>query len=303
MGVAQQVGGWSLSYAIVAVLAVFGFFFAGVYRPEGSEPRPPQAVPQRMQVRLDNDTAAEQQRTVPYVVPLHSLDERSSPLNRETQYIADKENPFSGQTADRTTGWSKADPDAGRDRQRNTPGESLRSVERNRTELPETMFPVDRARVQNLSAEQLRDLLRALAPFQDLPQAMRPDSELTVNFDSRGQISLGTMANQHAEYFFRMVRKISEQWNMYFPKFQHYYGMLKEGEVLVVFELDLDGRVSKIELAKSYGQSTLDAACLAAIREAGVFGPIPAEFRTKGKMVIPFLFVYHRPDQPLRMFH
>jgi TonB family protein len=139
--------------------------------------------------------------------------------------------------------------------------------------------------------------------FQELPSQRELAPEVLVNFDSRGRISLGTMAYKHADYFFAMVRKISEKWHMYFPVMPHYYGLMRDGEVLVVFELDLDGRVVRANVEKSYGQPTLDRACLQAITEAADFGPIPGEFRERGKLTVPFLFVYHRPDQPLKMFH
>jgi len=100
-----------------------------------------------------------------------------------------------------------------------------------------------------------------------------------------------------------MVARISEQWNIYFPKFQHYFGFLDQGEVLLTFALDLDGKVGEIRLVQPHNQSSINESCILAIRAAHDFGPIPAEYRDQGGMVIPFAFIYHRPERPLKMFH
>ncbi len=287
---------------MLAALSLLMLGFTGVYRGESRDDEP-RMQPRNQIVRIERENPEERQ-PARRIVPLHSLDQRSAPLNQETPYIATKENPWSGQTAEQTREWSPAKPDAGL--QDDRPRAEKQSEERDGIETrPEEspLFPFEAGMFTRATVQQMMQTEKILSPFQELPQALRPDARLLVHFQSRGQVSLGTMAEKNAEYFHAMVRKISGQWGIHFPRFQHFYGLLKEGEVYLVFELDLDGNVTSARIVQSYGQPSIDDSCLRAIQGAANFGPIPVEYRDKGKMIIPFVFVYHRPDQPMKMFH
>ena len=294
---------WRLTYGVVAAFALTGLAFSDIYRP----PRPASSVspapPRQQYVYLDREQIDPEHSLLRYITPLHSVTEQSAPLDRDTPFIATKENPFSGRTTTEDMfSWALAAPNSGAGAQRQ---EAIREQTRAQTETErsDSLFALTRQNMNRASAEMMFDAGEALRPFQDLPQRLRPESELLIHFDSRGQVSLGTIAEKNAEYFYRMVARISEQWNIYFPKFQHFYGLLREGHVLLTFTLDLDGKVGEIRLVHSYGQTSIDESCVQAIRAAAEFGPIPAEYREKGGMVIPFAFVYHRPERPLKLFH
>ena len=301
-GLRVQTDSWRLAGGVVAALAVLMFGFSGVYSGP-ARPERDRSSEKRQAVRLEMDET-QREAHARRVVPLRSLDERTALLNRETPFIATKENPWSGQNAEQTKSWADARPDAGsaqvpdtrRDKQPSSSA-ALAPVDNDQ------LFPVEHGAFARATVEQIIRTERMLSPFQELPQELRPDSRLLVHFDSRGQISLGAMAEKNAEYFHAMVRKISSQWNIHFPKFQHFYGLLKDGEIFIVFELDLDGAVTSVRIVQSYGQTSVDESCIRAIQGAGTFGPIPREYRERGKMIVPFVFVYQRPERPLRMFH
>ena len=294
---------WRMAYGVIAAFALTGLAFGDVYRPR-TQAAPSSAPPRPQYVYIDREEQQDQNMHAlqRFIVPLHSLDDRSAPLNRDTPFIAVRENPFAGRTTDSDEqSWAAADPNSGMGAQRQ---EEVRDQSRAQEAAREdSLFAVDRQNMNSASAQMMTDAGHALRPFQELPQRLRPDSELLIHFDSRGQVSLGTIAEKNAEYFHRMVARISDQWNIYFPKFQHFYGLLQEGQVLITFALDLDGRVGEIRLINSYGQTSIDESCINAIRAAAEFGPIPAEYREQGGMVIPFAFVYHRPNRPLKLFH
>jgi len=299
--VRTQSESWRMTYGAVAALALAGLAFSDVYRlPQSSAASPP---PRRQLVRLDHDPEAAQFSTHRYIVPLHSLDDRSAPLNHDTPFIATKENPFAGKTSEsEDASWALAAPNTGTERRRQEESDTRERAQPRET-ADDALFEITRQDIQRASVQAMLRTEEALRPFQELPQRLRPDSELLINFDSRGQVSLGTVAEKNAEYFYRMVARISEQWNIYFPKFQHFYGLLQEGDVLITFALDLDGRVGEIRLVRSYGQTSIDESCIQAIRAAADFGPIPAEYREQGGMVVPFAFVYHRPSKTYKLFH
>ena len=213
-----------MAYGVVAAFALTSLAFSDVYRPR--RPVTPSPAPPRQQyVYLDRAPAQEEPQHFlqRYIVPLRSLDDRSAPLNRDTPFIATRENPFAGQTTEGDEfSWAEADPNSGMGAQRQ---EEIREQTHTRTETTRTdsLFAIERQNMNSASAQMLLDAGRALRPFQDLPQRLRPESELLIHFDSRGQISLGTAAEKNAEYFYRMVARISEQWNIYFPRFQHFY--------------------------------------------------------------------------------
>lgn len=247
-----------------------------------------------------------------FVTPVRTRADRTSKLKRTTRYIAEKENAFSGRTtARKTRRWVRPDPNPVPGKTVRKSGQSSKITDKKPGKAPDLEVKKKGTKVAGdsvasfqgrLTEEQKRLFRQTLSTFQELPGFRNLNTELLINFSNDGTISLGTLAYRNSAYFYGMVRKISKKWYQYFPRFQHYYGLLKEGNVLVLFELDLDGTVTRVKLAKSYGQHSLDRACVIAVKEARNFGPIPTEFREKGKMKIPFLFVYKRPKRPLKMF-
>lgn len=301
-----------LTLHLVFGAAVAAVVFSGVYDPSGQKRTfmLPEEPERRVTLALQDPQQARPQAK--FVVPVKTLADHSGKLNHPTRFIAEKENPFSGKTTDKKNErWIQPDsnPDPGKITDRGSSDPAKDALDKGKA--PDLIKTDDGKKVAGdsltsyrglLSEEQMRLIRKRLSIFQELPVFKNLNTELLINFSNQGLLSLGTEAFRNAGYFHEMVKKISKKWYKYFPVFQHYYGLLKEGEILVVFELDLDGRVTKAELARSYGQPTLEKACLTAI-EGQSFGPIPHEYREKGSLKIPFLFVYKRPEQPLRMFH
>ena len=299
-----------LSLYLVFAFAMVALIFTEVISPRMRRKR--MILPREKRVTLALNPEVYRKNYPRLVTPVKTRADRQSRLKRYTQYISEKENAFSGRTTPRKTRrWVRPDknPVSGKTVQRS--GKKAGSSVRDPGKAPKIVKKDKGTKVSGdslasfdgrLTDEQRRIFRETLSTFQELPGFRNLNTELLINFSNDGTISLGTYAYRHSAYFYGMVRKISKMWYQYFPKFQHFYGLLKEGNVLVLFELDLDGTVTKVKLAKSYGQHSLDRACIAAVREARNFGPIPSEFREKGKMKIPFLFVYKRPKRPLKMF-
>jgi len=299
-----------LTLYLVFGLAVLAFIFSGVIPPDG--PRQRLLMPGEKRVTLALNPELYRKDYPRVVIPVKTQLERTSRLSRHTRYISEKENAFSGRTtAQKSRRWVRPDkkPLPGKNIRRR--GQSAENSPQPRGKAPNMRKMKDGTKLSgdslasfegSLTEEQRRFSRDTLSIFQELPGFRSLSTELLINFSNDGTISLGTHAYRHSAYFYSMVRKISKKWHQYFPWFQHFYGLLKEGNVLVLFELDLDGNVVKVDLVKSYGQHSLDRACLIAVEEARNFGPIPYEFREKGKMKIPFLFVYKRPKRPLKMF-
>lgn len=235
------------------------------------------------------------------VVPVRLLVDRESKLKRDTKFISIKENSFSGKTtASKKINWKKAHKDSGTSSFEKS--SKVINREKNVKTINDSSAKKSVNRKTQLTKEEFLFTDLKISPIQDLPYFKDLDTELLINFDIKGNVSLGTKAYKHSEYFFNMVSKISKRWHKYFPIAPHVYGLLKTGEVLVTYTLNLDGVVVAVELTKSYGQTSLDYACLEAVKVPGGYGPIPQEFREKGKMKIPFLFVYKRPENPRKMF-
>lgn len=118
------------------------------------------------------------------------------------------------------------------------------------------------------------------------------ESNLSVDMQSEGDLSLATMPNEFAPYFLAMQQKVKDNWQAFFPVFQYYQGILKNGEVEVVFEVRPDGNVENARVEKSYGYRIMDDASLNAILYSRNFGKLPEKLAAKGNVTVRFRFVY-----------
>lgn len=115
-----------------------------------------------------------------------------------------------------------------------------------------------------------------------------------VQMNTAGEISLGTIPAEFAGYFLDMQRKIGANWELFFPVFQHYQGIIKDGTVTVRFEIDPNGNLINIKLAKSYGYDVLDQSCVNAVRYTRNAGVLPDALKKQGKISVNFNFQYIR---------
>ncbi len=129
-------------------------------------------------------------------------------------------------------------------------------------------------------------------PSDPRPSFFDPERKPDVTMDTLGDISLATVPREFADYFLAMQRKIGAQWKEFFPVFQYYQGILKSGEVMVNFQVDLDGNVRNARVTRSYGYSILDQSSLNAVNYSRNFGPLPQGLRDQGSININFKFIY-----------
>ncbi len=284
------------SIYLILALAVVLSLFSTVYRPDKGLKLKRDA--DRLKVVVDEDSTIKQRRVI---VPIKLLVDKESKLKRTTKFISRKENRFAGKTSDnKIINWKKATKNRGLkslDNLKKVVDSSKNSHTVKNSPLKKSVVIKTKLKTEDFLFSNLK-----ISPIQDLPYFKDLKTDLLINFDIHGNVSLGTKAYKHSEYFFNMVSKISKRWHKYFPIVPHVYGLLKTGDVIVTYTLNLDGMVVSVKLTKSYGQESLDYACIEAVKVPEGFGPIPKEFREKGEMKIPFLFIYKRPPKPRKMF-
>lgn len=119
-----------------------------------------------------------------------------------------------------------------------------------------------------------------------------PEKPVSVFMDTEGRISLSTVSDSNAQYFLKMRDRIGENWSQFFPVFQYYRGILRNGRVGVIFEVAADGSVLNAEVVRSYGYSVVDQASLNAVIYSRNFGPLPEELKKDAPIRIYFDFIY-----------
>ncbi len=127
---------------------------------------------------------------------------------------------------------------------------------------------------------------------EKLPTLFDPSTQQTVEMDTEGNVSLGTVQYEYASYFLAMQKKVSENWRTFFPVFQYYQGIIKTGEVVIRFQIDEKGNVVNPQVLKSYGYSILDQSCLNSIIYSKNFGALPEGLKKEAPITINFRFIY-----------
>ncbi len=212
-----------------------------------------------------------------------------SDITPEQGVISDKDNigasPF--QVSERTYNYPNPD-------QRPREGESevaYRDIPQDTEEqdLSEEISDLDTARETDAQEEQI---VRVRDYGNPAPFLYDPEKPVEVYMDNYGDISLDTVGYEYAEYFLSMSRKISREWERFFPIFQYYQGIIRSGETIVSFQVDGEGNVISPQITKSYGYGVVDRAGLNAIEYSRNFGPLPEGLREQGKINVNFRFVY-----------
>ncbi|MCC6746373.1 MAG: TonB family protein [Deltaproteobacteria bacterium] len=97
---------------------------------------------------------------------------------------------------------------------------------------------------------------------------------------------LNTADRRYLDYFQSIYRKVHPLWH--FPRELEI--ALEQGDVLVQFTLQADGRVQGLELRRSSGFPAFDRVVLAAIQRAAPFRPIPRGLGQRLTILAPFEF-------------
>lgn len=113
-----------------------------------------------------------------------------------------------------------------------------------------------------------------------------------VNLYNNGRISVATEAKEYASYFINMQKKIEKYHREFFPIYQYYQGLLKDGVVIVEYTVGRDGSVRDARIASSFGSDTVDNASLNSIIFARNFGPLPEALAKEEEIKIRFHFIY-----------
>lgn len=113
-----------------------------------------------------------------------------------------------------------------------------------------------------------------------------------VNLYNNGRISVATEAKEYASYFIDMQKKIEKYHREFFPIYQYYQGLLKDGVVIVEYTIGRDGSVRDARIVSSFGSDTVDNASLNSIIFARNFGPLPEALAKEEEIKIRFHFIY-----------
>ncbi|MGL4366972.1 MAG: energy transducer TonB family protein [Brevinemataceae bacterium] len=124
------------------------------------------------------------------------------------------------------------------------------------------------------------------------PTLYNTDKKKIINLYNRGSASVATQSKEYAQYFISMQKKIEKYHREFFPVYQYYQGLLKDGQVVVEFSVNTSGDIVKAEIISSYGSETVDQASLNSVVFAKNFGPLPNDLAEQGEIHIRFHFVY-----------
>ena len=124
------------------------------------------------------------------------------------------------------------------------------------------------------------------------PTLFTPKKIPVINLYNNGRASLATQSKEYADYFIAMQKKIEKYHKEFFPIYQYYQGLLKDGEVVVEYNLDRKGTVKNAKIVSSYGSDTVDEASLNSIIYAKNFGALPEDFQDQEEITIRFHFIY-----------
>lgn len=105
--------------------------------------------------------------------------------------------------------------------------------------------------------------------------------------NAEGAVDINTRQVKYAAYFRGIKQRIEQVWS--------YPNTAKKnrqtGNLLLEFTIDQEGNMVEIELLRSSGVAMLDDAAIKAIRKAGPFPPLPAEWK-KPQLRIKVTFEY-----------
>ncbi len=113
-----------------------------------------------------------------------------------------------------------------------------------------------------------------------------------INLYSTGNTSLATKSKDYAQYFLNMQKKIEKYHKEFFPIYQYYQGLIKDGEVVVEYTLNQSGDILNAQIVSSYGSDIVDNASLNSIVYAKNFGSLPKDLQNEKEVAIRFHFIY-----------
>jgi protein TonB len=107
------------------------------------------------------------------------------------------------------------------------------------------------------------------------------------NSADEATVSIGTQSLKYASYMKHVKDKIQNTW--IYPEDARLNN--QQGELLVLFSIEKDGRVKRIKLIHSSGYSSLDNGAIQAIKDASPFPKLPDRFHIK-RLNIYATFLY-----------
>ncbi len=162
---------------------------------------------------------------------------------------------------------------------------------------------------QEASESALNDMIKSLVSQNPAPKEMQnevqkssegggetaptyidPHKKQIINLYNNGTPSLATHSKEYAEYLLQMQKKIEKYHREFFPIYQYYQGLLKNGQVIVEYTLDKSGEIQEAAIISSYGSETVDQSSLNSIVYSKNFGELPEALGDE--VTIRFHFVY-----------
>lgn len=115
-------------------------------------------------------------------------------------------------------------------------------------------------------------------------------NNLNPNFSTSGPIILSdTRGVDFGPYLARILMIVKQNWYAVIPESAR---LGEQGRVSIVFDIQKDGSVPRLELVSSSGKRPLDLAAISGIRASIPFPPLPSEF-TGTHLLLQFNFFYN----------
>ncbi len=244
-------------------------------------------------VLLNNNKAPVQNQQKIHNIILETKTE--SPLESEEAVISDKNNvskaPIQDKTKPEEYNIANFDPSLAQGKGGDTsyiPQEEVEVEEENQKEsIKDTQVGIQIQKDANKIKQKA-----ATGGGETAPTLYDIKKKPVINLYSTGTASLATKSKDYAQYFLKMQKKIEKYHREFFPVYQYYQGLLKDGEVVVEYTLDQSGDILNAQVVSSYGSDIVDNASLNSIVYAKNFGKLPKDLREEKEITVRFHFIY-----------
>jgi outer membrane biosynthesis protein TonB len=124
-----------------------------------------------------------------------------------------------------------------------------------------------------------------------LPEYYDFNQERAFRVDSDGSLSFDTRKYENADYFLRLVAKVSRRWHDAIPVTAHYMGLIPTGDVKIVLLIARDGTLLEHRVVQDFHYPSMTRAAEYAVTAAAPYEPLPDSVKEPAA-TIPIIFRY-----------
>ena len=124
-----------------------------------------------------------------------------------------------------------------------------------------------------------------------IPKYFEFDKERAFSMELGGNLSFDTTKYENADYFLRMIKKISKLWHSAIPLTAHYMGLIPTGDVQIVVLISKDGSLLDYKIVKDFHYPSMTRAAEYAVKNSAPYEPFPESIKEEA-IIIPIIFRY-----------